>query len=379
MTFLSRTVVCTIQNSSDQTLTRKRGHLSHGEWVSGFPPDYIRPGEVGTWSSQTAGLFTGVQGIAEYSLPDGSVFEVRWNNPYVGENSFSQARTPNGDQTSVPASGDDPHADDVNVTYVFGPLSPPATSPQAAMAPAPILSIPDVPAVLDIVADCKNITHVSKPSRYDRCAAIEYAKKFHMTPCSDGFVALNSQPAYHEFGPNDLDQELESVGKSLPMDDCTHFVSSCIGSPFDAKRIGIPSSGRGVFSPTMPRIKAGGLYIPGDKRIGNPWIYGLIGVPQLMSYLLDSGIGQIVSVRRGIEFTLSKEGVPAGIEAGDLIVKYFGEDDSATVPVHFMFYLGIALTGEFAGKPIFACHTFCRIASWPITDKDCYKFIRIKV
>ncbi len=381
MSFLTRTAVCTIKNNSDQLLTRKQGHLSHGEWLGGFPPDYIKPGSSGSWTSQTAGLFTGVEGVAQYSLRDESVFEVRWDNPYVGANSFSQIRTPNGDRATAPVSYDDAHADDLNVTFVLGPLSVPAPAPASVPPPAPAPSIPEVPSVQQIVANCKGTTHVSKPGRYDRCSAIEYAKTHALTPCTDGFVALAVQPGYLELSRSDLDKELEVLGEGLRMDDCTHFVSSCIGSPYDVSQIAITASKPGLNSGAMPRAKAGGLYIPPDVRIGNSRMYGLIGVPQLMAHLLGpSGLGEVVPFRKGAPYTRGSEGIPAGIEAGDVIVKYTEDTDTkALTPQHSLSYLGIAQAGEFLGKPIFACHTQCRIAAWPIFAVDYYTFIHIRV
>ena len=68
------------------------------------------------------------------------------------------------------------------------------------------------------------------------------------------------------------------------------------------------------------------------------------------------------------------------VEAGDLIVKYTeNKKTSILTPQHFMFYLGIGQAGQFLGKPIFACHTRCRIDTWPIFPDDHYKFIHIKV
>ena len=92
---------------------------------------------------------------------------------------------------------------------------------------------------------------------YDRLAAIEYARDYWNTVCSDGYFFADSE------GPT-----LLGAGKPVPTGeegfDCAHFVSCCIGSE--------------------PNEPAGGLPVPSRTLA-----YGEPGAQRLVNWLLGQG------------------------------------------------------------------------------------------
>jgi hypothetical protein len=119
---------------------------------------------------------------------------------------------------------------------------------------------------------------VAKPN-YDRFAVVEYARKYWQRVCSDSFIACKNRPktGFYEKVPLGTVFERRIDGgerAKLPdgseidgfyLDDCTHFISCCIGNP--------PPRGE----------RAGGLHIPQEPILGTPGYvpYGIIGVPTL--------------------------------------------------------------------------------------------------
>ncbi|MFD9338562.1 hypothetical protein ACFWBF_29805 [Streptomyces sp. NPDC060028] len=80
-------------NLTDRHWTFGEASLSHGIWSSGLP-EVIAPYSAGDWQSESNGVMTGTEGRATYSTANGPV-EVRWNNPFVGSNTYS-CRVPSG-------------------------------------------------------------------------------------------------------------------------------------------------------------------------------------------------------------------------------------------------------------------------------------------
>jgi hypothetical protein len=85
----------------------------------------------------------------------------------------------------------------------------------------------------------------SRPG-YDRTGALAYARKYWLRPCDDQFIALSSNGNFakvppgtkfeHEFGSDGKSRGREHAllpnGSRIPferLDDCTHFISCCIG------------------------------------------------------------------------------------------------------------------------------------------------------
>src|SRR6266498_486869 len=111
----------------------------------------------------------------------------------------------------------------------------------------------------------------------------------------------------------------------LDLDDCTHFISCCIGTP--------PPKG----------MRAGGLRIPDVQGLGTPNLvpYGIISAPVLVKFLT---------------------------EAGDIVVYKSRENSGAS---HMALHLG--------GGTV-ACHTSCRMgARWNEIPFGFHEFLHILV
>lgn len=133
--FLSRSVTGTIVNKSACALRLIRHEHAHGSFDT-LPPTDIPAGGTGTFVTSTAGLFTGTEGFILYDVVGAeATFEVTWDNPFVGDNVFSQAFRPPPEAAPSPAgtyvtfepTGDDlEDADDPVVTYELS-ITPPAS------------------------------------------------------------------------------------------------------------------------------------------------------------------------------------------------------------------------------------------------------------
>jgi len=119
----ARSVHVTFDNRTGRNLLKQNDVLEHGEWTS-RPPLVI--GNRGEWESESDGFLTGTEGSTKYNIVDldnnvlGS-FEVHWDNPFVGSNSYSHSVTPASDSTgsgfSIGHIGGG--GDNATVTYVL--------------------------------------------------------------------------------------------------------------------------------------------------------------------------------------------------------------------------------------------------------------------
>jgi len=95
----ARSVHVIFDNHTKHNLLKQNDVLAHGEWTT-RPPDVI--GNRGEWESESDGVLTGTEGSARYNIVDlddnvlGS-FDVHWDDPFVGSNSYSHSVTPAGD------------------------------------------------------------------------------------------------------------------------------------------------------------------------------------------------------------------------------------------------------------------------------------------
>ncbi len=94
MSGLSRSVTCVVVNTTGAGLK-----LSTKEFTHGSPdvpiPERIESMTSDHWVTSTAGVFTGTQGWAVFEIEGGNgMFEVDWNNPFVGTNEFKQIYHP---------------------------------------------------------------------------------------------------------------------------------------------------------------------------------------------------------------------------------------------------------------------------------------------
>lgn len=93
----ARSVTCTLFNeSASHDLTLVEATLEHGIWSrQGEPPGVVPRGSEGVWESESNGFMTGTEGRAVYAVGDSAVrVAFHWNNPFIGENSFSQRVVP---------------------------------------------------------------------------------------------------------------------------------------------------------------------------------------------------------------------------------------------------------------------------------------------
>jgi GH24 family phage-related lysozyme (muramidase) len=203
-------------------------------------------------------------------------------------------------------------------------------------------------------------------SSYDRSAAVAYARKFANKACSDGFMMLDDRTTKVTFRgmpvakvPADANIVRDGDGAdhvekadgspfrlsdgtkltSREMDDCTHFISCCIGQP--------------------PGDTGGGIEVPtkmwGDPKANNP--YGISRVQSLITFLKDNKLVSVVAERTRDKSKIS------GLDAGDVIA-YFNPDKSSFT--HLALYLG-------GGKV--AAHTISRLdEAWNLHESDGFKW-----
>lgn len=185
---------------------------------------------------------------------------------------------------------------------------------------------------------------------YDRRAAIDYARRHWNIPCNDGFIALKglSGKRYvkvpagtrfeHEFDAahRSMEREHALLGGGAgrieweDLEDCTHFISCCIGQPPGDKGGGIPISYKQMGSP--PNAP-----------------YGIVRVSTMVDYLLGrlgknpTSYAQVI----GTEKTKDNRHINS-LVAGDLIAYW---DEAGQRYYHLTLYLGNGMIG---------CHTYSR-------------------
>lgn len=211
-------------------------------------------------------------------------------------------------------------------------------------------------------------------SKYDRAKAIDYARSFAFRPCSDGFIMLDGGKTSVTFagmpavkvpadakivGTSGNRDRVENADgtvfklsdgtdlTSLLMDDCTHFISCCIGTP--------------------PGSAAGGLAIRRQWGSGPENPYGVSrvgGIPPDPPGLIDF----IKSKKFAVEVaTLTDDASKiALLEPGD-IVAYFNLAENQQKYTHLALYLG---------DEKIASHTISRVdfSPWQIQPGGGFKW-----
>jgi hypothetical protein len=162
----SRSVKCTLFNNSPYTLQLKQSELKHGIWSQGVggtqtPTPTISAAAIGTWASESNGFMTGTEGWALFEvLGDGSMFEVSWDNPFIGKNSYTQTRRPKVAQSGTPSGT---FEDNATVTFTFDATEEVAAPPPPS-APPPPPPPPPSGSVIVAQAKCGEANHVSPPA-----------------------------------------------------------------------------------------------------------------------------------------------------------------------------------------------------------------------
>jgi hypothetical protein len=203
-------------------------------------------------------------------------------------------------------------------------------------------------------------TPPSSAPAYDREAAVKYAEDFAFHVCSDGFMMLADDVGVKYRGmpavkmPADASivndsSSTEHVEKAdgspftlsngtamtnKEMDDCTHFISCCIGRP--------------------PGGKGGGIRVPttmwGDPKEDNP--YGITRVPTMLAFLTTGKIVEKVADKTSDPAEISK------LSKGDII--------AYSHPT-----LGYTHLGLYLGNNKISSHTISRFGkNWKLGAPD---------
>lgn len=169
-----------------------------------------------------------------------------------------------------------------------------------------------------------------------------YARKYWNRICSDGFIAQSPTPQggykkldlgtifVHDVdGLSHSEHALSPDGTIIPwkpIDDCTHFLSCCVGAE--------------------PGEHGGGLHVPGLERLGTPGRvpYGIVGAPTFARFL--KGVPAVSAIEIDADDTTTIDRA----RPGDVIAAKVSRGSSFAYE-HFMLYLG-------DGK--IACHTYAR-------------------
>ena len=203
------------------------------------------------------------------------------------------------------------------------------------------------PGDLNITGQVGDATNFLAEKPYNRHAAFAYARRFWNIPCSDNFIAgsfttsrkpSRKVPFISVPSGTSFVHDFDSTGRSLRrehaklpdgttigwtnLDDCTHFISCCIGTP--------------------PSIQAGGLAITSEFSGPPKGPYGIIAVERMLSFLRKQNFVNVIG-DKSEDINLIKQ-----LQWGDLIAYFHPNFGRHT---HLVMYLG---------KGKVACHTYCR-------------------
>ena len=167
-------------------------------------------------------------------------------------------------------------------------------------------------------------------AKYNRDQARMYARWYANNVCHDGAVACvrSSKTVFEVYKPLEDLKNKDIDGEN----DCTHFVSCCIGHH------------GGVFAGKGGGQAGGGLPIPADFPAK---AYGILGVPRMVKHLTEKGFAKFIGKEK-----MPRSDVPALIpqlQLGDLIAYAHG---AAGGYAHLVIHL-------YSGN--IACHTSCRL------------------
>ena len=87
----SRSTKVTIENKLAHDLVLGGSSLDHGIWTQSLsPPNVIAAGATGIFQAESAGVMTGDQGYAKYSIANvgDAAYTFKFDNPFSGSNSY---------------------------------------------------------------------------------------------------------------------------------------------------------------------------------------------------------------------------------------------------------------------------------------------------
>lgn len=88
----ARSVSVTFRNNTTHNLTMRYSEVFSGAWTY-RPRMFISPSQEVYWGTVSDGFMTGTSGAAMYDMDDGKNFTLKWNNPYVGSNTYTFSGT----------------------------------------------------------------------------------------------------------------------------------------------------------------------------------------------------------------------------------------------------------------------------------------------
>ncbi|WP_437972222.1 hypothetical protein WMF04_24285 [Sorangium sp. So ce260] len=218
----SRSVSCTLINKSERRLRSSNRKLAHGE-LNPELPDVIEvpPGGTLSWNAESCGFMTGTEGWLVFEVIGAdAMFEVGWDNPFIGANKFYQTFRPvhepdpavNGVYEAWTPPGADGHDDDAKTTYEFRLKELPKREEVPADTPPPPpeqAPAPDPNAIQDVTAPLGNDAHASLPLEIAPprlCVALNTTTPADAASYPETFAAVDAAA---------LGQVLEAVRKRL--------------------------------------------------------------------------------------------------------------------------------------------------------------------
>lgn len=173
---------------------------------------------------------------------------------------------------------------------------------------------------------------------YKRMFAIIYARIFHDKITSDGRIATKTgYPRTINSVKITPGLPFKQIGFIAGEEDCTHFVSCCIGRPPQMKVGGIS-------------IEGGGLPLQTALHVKNAGAYGRDTVPEMVPHLVSAKLATIVGPQfQPRSLPLTKHNILTKLQPGDLIA-YASKDKPANYE-HLVILVG---------PTNIACHTSSR-------------------
>jgi hypothetical protein len=206
-------------------------------------------------------------------------------------------------------------------------------------------------------------TPVAVRATYNRKQALSYARNYWNKSASDNYIAVKTAPYYKAvpvgtvfkqvFGGGLVTDEYAQLpdGSTIPwaeLEDCTHFVSCCLGTP--------------------PNGIGGGLQIRRDFNT----IYGRLSPQRLFDDLIGDGLIDVVCEK--VDHDVASQKL-AQLQAGDLVFYWHPETGRYR-------HVGMYLADT---KKRIACHTYCRCdqaddynQAWDSTEFRKYTLAKVK-
>jgi len=117
--YSARSVSGHIFNFSNHSISLATGTclLAHGI-LSTSPPSYIPANQIASFEADSDGFMTGTEGECEYAIDNvGVLFTIFWDNPYIGDNTFSSKLDP--DNIGYSTVYNSTQGDHASVTYTL--------------------------------------------------------------------------------------------------------------------------------------------------------------------------------------------------------------------------------------------------------------------